>query len=410
MGAIVIRAWRKRSYSRWLTCTVVLLACGEDDTTTFQPIPAIELHLDPAPFLYDFAIHGPPPVTLDVYLGHDHPFPVFVTGLGQREPTSPSLVVPTFPEEGMEVGGARLVPIRFDPSVSDRATGSTTVELEFEAAVVAGSDGVSVQAAREQAQEEPERWVLASTVVPFTVAWVCDRDRDGFDATFCGGGDCNDHIAWIHPSADERCNAIDDDCDNLIDNNPVDGENYFLDDDGDGFGRDVEPLRLCHSPGQGWATNEADCDDEDNTIHPGASDDCSAGRDRNCDGQVEATCQDVDSDGDGLPDWVEQGLCTDPLNPDTDGDGLSDYLEVTVYFSDPCSPDGDGDGLRDGRELFNHQTDPNDEDTDDDLLTDADEVEMFLTNPRDPDTDGDGISDFDEIFVHESDPHDPLSP
>lgn len=35
-----------------------------------------------------------------------------------------------------------------------------------------------------------------------------------------------------------------------------------------------------------------------------------------------------DSDGDGLADTIEAGLCTDPLQPDTDFDGLSDSWEV----------------------------------------------------------------------------------
>jgi len=36
----------------------------------------------------------------------------------------------------------------------------------------------------------------------------------------------------------------------------------------------------------------------------------------------------VDSDGDGLTDWQEAELGTNPYNPDTDGDGLSDGWEV----------------------------------------------------------------------------------
>jgi len=36
----------------------------------------------------------------------------------------------------------------------------------------------------------------------------------------------------------------------------------------------------------------------------------------------------VDSDGDGLSDWEEAEIGTDPYDPDTDGDGLSDGWEV----------------------------------------------------------------------------------
>jgi len=46
----------------------------------------------------------------------------------------------------------------------------------------------------------------------------------------------------------------------------------------------------------------------------------------------------VDSDGDGLSDWQEAKLGTDPYDPDTDGDGLSDGWEV-ANGGDPLDPD-----------------------------------------------------------------------
>ena len=45
----------------------------------------------------------------------------------------------------------------------------------------------------------------------------------------------------------------------------------------------------------------------------------------------------VDSDGDGLLDWEEAKLGTNPYNPDTDGDGLSDKWEVDNGY-DPLNP------------------------------------------------------------------------
>lgn len=48
----------------------------------------------------------------------------------------------------------------------------------------------------------------------------------------------------------------------------------------------------------------------------------------------------VDSDGDGLIDWLEAQLGTDPYNPDTDGDGLSDGWEL-AHDTDPLD-DSDG--------------------------------------------------------------------
>ncbi len=60
----------------------------------------------------------------------------------------------------------------------------------------------------------------------------------------------------------------------------------------------------------------------------------------------------LDSDGDGLPDWYELLIGTDPNKPDTDGDGLSDFDEVFVHRTDPLNSDSDGDGFSDGEEVL----------------------------------------------------------
>ena len=59
-----------------------------------------------------------------------------------------------------------------------------------------------------------------------------DADGDGYDRTM----DCNDSSSAIYPGADEVCDGIDQDCDGEIDENPIDGETYFADTDGDGEG------------------------------------------------------------------------------------------------------------------------------------------------------------------------------
>lgn len=47
--------------------------------------------------------------------------------------------------------------------------------------------------------------------------------------------------------------------------------------------------------------------------------------------------EDKDSDGDGLPDRLEEAIGTDPFKVDTDGDGYDDYTEV-VHGYDPLGP------------------------------------------------------------------------
>ena len=124
-----------------------------------------------------------------------------------------------------------------------------------------------------------------------------------------------------------------------------------------------------------------------------------------------------DTDEDGLPDWLEEELGTDPLNPDTDGDGLPDGYEYLVLGTDPLKKDTDDNGINDGDEDFDGDgltnleeyelgTDPFNEDTDFDGLTDYDEVHIYGTDPLKYDTDEDGLSDGKEIELGT----DPLNP
>ncbi|MDR0993165.1 MAG: polysaccharide deacetylase family protein, partial [Verrucomicrobiota bacterium] len=124
---------------------------------------------------------------------------------------------------------------------------------------------------------------------------------------------------------------------------------------------------------------------------------------------------DLDSDKDGLRDYIELDWGLDPGKWDTDGDLLGDYEEV-VYDGNASrynpyhpasnstgtdlnatSPDTDFDGLTDYEETDVTFTNPLLADTDGDGIRDGDEVKGYGSNPLLADTDGDGIPDGLEV-------------
>ena len=114
----------------------------------------------------------------------------------------------------------------------------------------------------------------------------------------------------------------------------------------------------------------------------------------------------IDTDGDGIPDGLEEqyfpGDLTKLGTGDFDGDGLNDPQEI-ADGTDPTNSDTDGDGLGDGVENTNG-TDPTNPDTDGDGLTDGAEATLG-TDPLVVDTDGDGSDDGVEVAMG-TDPND----
>ena len=106
------------------------------------------------------------------------------------------------------------------------------------------------------------------------------------------GDDCNDDDATVFPGADDAWyDGVDSDC----------GGEDDCDIDGDGY----QPIEGVCGPADG---DEADCNDHNPDINPGAVEVCSSVEDENCDGDtvgVDAPdCivwfQDLDSDGFGV--------------------------------------------------------------------------------------------------------------
>jgi large repetitive protein len=98
--------------------------------------------------------------------------------------------------------------------------------------------------------------------------------------------DCNDYNNAINSAADEICDGIDNDCDDLTDEDDqadLVGNTYFLDADGDGDGSASETFTFCSDPAEGYSYSSGDCDDGNPEIHEAAVEDCSDELDNDCD-------------------------------------------------------------------------------------------------------------------------------
>ncbi|MCP4808573.1 MAG: hypothetical protein GY913_35395 [Proteobacteria bacterium] len=157
-----------------------------------------------------------------------------------------------------------------------------------------------------------------------------DFDDDGYDSDV----DCDDEDASVHPDASEYCDGIDNDCDTLVDEDPVDGLTLYTDADGDGYGADLTEVIACEA--DGLVELAGDCNDGDAAFNPGADEsNCADPTDYNCDGSVGYE----DADGDGWAACQECDDSTAEVNPAAD--------EVCDDVDNNCDGDIDEDSASD---------------------------------------------------------------
>ncbi len=206
--------------------------------------------------------------------------------------------------------------------------------------------------------------------------WFADNDNDGFGNAnnvqqncaqptgyVMNDQDCDDSSPNVNPLNAELCNGFDDNCDGNIDGpGSVDALTWYIDLDSDGYGSLQFTTLSCTQPG-GWVDNSDDCDDNEASVNPGATELCN-GIDDDCDGVVDTSSMnamewflDSDCDGHGDPnnaliaceapqDYVETGDDCDDSDPrvhpgaeeiclssgpvDHDCDGIADNACETV--------------------------------------------------------------------------------
>ncbi len=231
--------------------------------------------------------------------------------------------------------------------------------------------------------------------------WHPDADGDGFgdengtpivtvdqpEGYLLNHTDCQDSDPGIYPGAEEICDGVDNNCDDVIDENltdcatativdtPASPTTWYNDADGDGFGDNSMTTTAVDQPA-GYVSVGDDCDDEDSYVYPGAEELCD-GIDNNCDGNV------------------DENLVISTYYPDVDGDGFGDAsadisstiesCDVIEGYSDNNSDCNDADPyIYPGAEEICDGTDNNCDGTID---------ENLVTSTYYPDVDGDGYGD-----------------
>jgi hypothetical protein len=259
-----------------------------------------------------------------------------------------------------------------------------------------------------------------------TRTYYADTDSDGYgdssdSVTDCSvpsgyvidDTDCDDTDEFVNPGETEVCNGIDDNCDGNIDEGLF--ADYYIDVDGDGFGDSGTSVNECEAP-SGYVLDDTDCDDDDDTVHPGATELCDS-IDNDCDGTIDegTTTYDwyADTDGDGFGDAGDTTTSCSSVSgyvlDDTDCDDTDEFVnpdatEVCNGYDDDCDTlidegvettyyiDADADGYGDSGTSVDDCTAPSGYVTDDTDCDDDDDTvnpgETEVCNDVDDDCDG----------------------
>ncbi len=161
--------------------------------------------------------------------------------------------------------------------------------------------------------------------------WYRDADADGFGDTtdslatcsepagyVSDDTDCDDTDSASWPAAPETCDAVDNDCDGVTDEESTDATTWYTDADGDGYGDGDDSEESCDEL-TGTVEDGTDCDDGDASINPGELETWYDGVDADCDG-----ASDYDQDGDGFDS-------DDYAGTDCDDEDVTLYEDCSLF-------------------------------------------------------------------------------
>lgn len=207
--------------------------------------------------------------------------------------------------------------------------------------------------------------IVSGMAAGYFALFIQDADDDGYIRE----DDCDNDDALVNVNQVEVCDrdsnesvdGIDDDCDGLVDENSLedpsgyvtDGNTYYLDSDGDGYGDEDELVIACENPSTSetiYVENANDCDDGDATVNPDADEVCDE-VDNDCDGEtdendaIDVATWYLDNDGDGLGDpEVSSQSCNAPtgfVSDNTDCDDSDETLTTDCPEDDNDNSNND---------------------------------------------------------------------
>jgi hypothetical protein len=140
-------------------------------------------------------------------------------------------------------------------------------------------------------------------------------------------GDCNDNDPTIHPNATEVCDGKDNNCNGMVDEG-LESVVQCEDKDGDGHGIKNGMTKMgCNATLKGFGACDGDCNDNDPTVHPGATETCNF-VDDNCDGQVDEQARPTCGEG-----WCRRYGTSCTANNCTPGQPRAEQCN---FFDDDC--------------------------------------------------------------------------